>query len=96
MTSEIMRCVSCDGYGWFEEDGVTEDCDWCGGIGYVYRDAAGVDHRIPESDYARVSDTLERLEAERLRELGYSGTAKHPNEQAIRKQNRDESQTSAR
>ena len=35
---EIVRCISCDGYGWFEEDGISEDCDWCGGIGYVYRD----------------------------------------------------------
>jgi len=86
MTYEIVRCVSCDGYGWFEEDGITEDCDWCGGIGYMYRDVAKVDHRIPESDYGKVADTLERLEAERLRELGYSGTAKHPDKQAVRRQ----------
>jgi hypothetical protein len=86
MTPEIVRCASCDGYGWFEEDGITADCDWCGGIGYMYRDAESVDHRIPASDYAKVADTLERLEAERMREMGYSGTAKHPNEQDIRRQ----------
>ncbi|HLV34835.1 MAG TPA: hypothetical protein VKY59_06975 [Spirillospora sp.] len=81
---QIVRCVSCDGYGWFEEDGVTEDCDWCGGAGYVYRDARGVDHKIPEADYGKVADILEKLEAERLRELGYTGAAKKPWEQAAR------------
>ena len=91
MTYEIVRCVSCEGYGWFEEDTTTETCDWCGGIGYMYRDAANVDHRIPESDYARIADELERLEAERMRELGYSGNAKHPDEQAIRRQGNGDS-----
>ncbi len=89
---DIVRCVSCDGYGWLTDEfsGETEDCDWCGGTGYVYRDAAGVDHRIPPADYGRVAAALESLETERLRELGYSGEAKHPREQAIRQQPDDE------
>jgi hypothetical protein len=83
---QIMRCASCDGYGWISDDltGETGDCDWCGGTGYVYRDSAGVDHRIPEAQYGRVAEVLERLEAERLREMGYTGEAKHPDAQAIR------------
>ncbi len=83
----ILRCVSCDGYGWFEDDfsGESEDCDWCGGAGYVYRDAAGSDRRIPRGDYAAVADQLEQLELQRLRELGYQGGAKKPWRQAIRK-----------
>lgn len=81
---QIVRCVSCDGYGWFEEDGVAADCDWCGGAGYVYRDARGVDHKIPAADYGKVADILEKLETERLRELGYTGSAKKPWEQAVR------------
>jgi hypothetical protein len=86
---EIVRCVSCEGYGWFEDEftGQTADCDWCGGTGYVYRDEAGVDHKIPERDYGRVAAALEKLEAERLRELGYTGSAVHPDQQAIRRQN---------
>lgn len=85
---EIVRCASCDGYGWLTDEftGEAEDCDWCGGTGYVYRDAQGVDHRIPEADYGRVADILERLENERLREMGYTGGAKHPDDQAIRQQ----------
>ena len=85
--SSIVRCASCDGFGWFEEDfsGATEDCDWCGGVGYVYRDAAGGDRPIPKTDYATVADALERLELERLRALGYQGGAKKPWRQAIRK-----------
>jgi hypothetical protein len=85
---EIVRCLSCDGYGWLTDDfsGETVDCDWCGATGYVYRDEHGIDHRIPEADYGKVASTLERLETERLRELGYSGDAKHPSEQQIRKQ----------
>jgi hypothetical protein len=88
---EIVRCVSCDGYGWLTDEfsGETTDCDWCGGTGYVYRDVSGIDHPIPEAEYGQVADTLERLESERLREMGYSGEAKHPSEQAIR-QNHDE------
>ncbi len=83
---DIVRCVSCDGYGWVEDDdGQTADCDWCGGVGYVYRDDDGVDHQIPESDYGKVADTLERLEHERMRDLGYTGAAKHPREQAVRR-----------
>jgi hypothetical protein len=86
---DIVRCVSCDGYGWLTDEfsGETTDCDWCGGTGYVYRDLSGVDHRIPEAEYGQVADTLERLEGERLREMGYSGEAKHPDEQAIRQHN---------
>jgi hypothetical protein len=82
---EIIRCVSCDGYGWFEEvDGTVSDCDWCGGVGYVYRDENDMDHKIPEADFAAVAARLEQLEAARMREMGYSGTAKKPWEQAVR------------
>ena len=63
---QIVRCISCEGYGWFEEDdGSTSDCDWCGGAGYVYRDEGGVDHKIPAADYGRVAATLEQLEIQR-------------------------------
>lgn len=90
---EIVRCASCEGYGWFEEDftGAVVDCDWCGGTGYVYRDANGVDHKIPPEDYGRAADVLERLEEARLREMGYTGSARHPDEQAIRQKPPDES-----
>lgn len=83
---DIVRCISCEGYGWFEDDftGEAADCDWCAGIGYVYRDADNVDHRIPQADYGRVSDQLEKLEAQRLREMGYEGEPKKPWKQAIR------------
>ena len=87
---QIVRCVSCDGYGWFDEFGEVGECDWCGGAGYVYRDASSVDHKIPESDYGRVADQLEKLETERMREIGYSGDAKKPWEQAIRQQKPDD------
>jgi hypothetical protein len=88
---KIVRCVSCDGYGWFEDEftGEVSDCTWCGGIGYVYRDANRVDHRIPESDYGKVAAVVENLEKGRMRELGYTGDAIHPDEQAIRQQNDD-------
>ena len=87
MQYEIVRCVSCEGYGWFEEvDGSSVDCDWCGGTGYVYRDENNVDRKIPESDYGKVASTLERLEAQRLHDMGYTGEAKKPWEQAIRQQ----------
>ena len=77
MTSEIVRCPSCDGYAWVEtDDGSAEDCDWCGGVGYVYREAGDLHRRIPEADYGRVADTLERMEIERLREIGYTGQPK--------------------
>jgi hypothetical protein len=86
---EIVRCVSCNGYGWIEDEfsGETGDCDWCGGTGYVYRDDAGVDSMIPPADYGKVADTLEKLEIERMREIGYSGEAKKPWEQEIRGEN---------
>lgn len=89
---EIVRCISCDGYGWFTDDFTdeTEDCDWCTGVGYVYRDSDGVDHKIPPADYGKVSAVLEKLETKRMRDLGYTGTAKHPDEQPIRKQNVDD------
>jgi hypothetical protein len=87
----IVRCISCDGYGWFkgdddepEQDQPAVDCDWCGGIGYVYRDADGLDHRIPPGDFGLISDELERLEKQRMHELGYSGDAVHPRDQKIR------------
>ncbi|GIL11421.1 MAG: hypothetical protein BroJett038_01410 [Chloroflexota bacterium] len=85
---DIVRCISCDGYGWFEEDGETVECDWCGGIGYVYRGADGADRRIPAGDYEAVAAQLERLEQERLRALGYTGQARRPWEQKIRQQRR--------
>jgi hypothetical protein len=85
----IIRCISCAGYGWLEDDfsGVAADCDWCAGIGYVYRDAAGIDERIPLGDLqkADVSDKLEALESERMRAIGYSGAAKKPWQQDIRR-----------
>ncbi len=83
---EIVRCISCEGYGWFEDafSNEPEDCDWCGGIGYVYRDAQGIDQRIPEADYGRVADQLEKLERERMQEIGYTGEPKKPWEQAVR------------
>ncbi len=83
----IIRCASCDGFGWFEDDfsGETEDCDWCAGAGYVYRDGDRRDSPIPVADYASLADELERLELERLREMGYQGSAKKPWRQAIRK-----------
>ncbi len=85
---QIVRCVSCEGYGWFEDEfsGEPVECDWCGGTGYVYRDAHGVDRKIPEADYGKVAAQLEQLEAERLRQMGYSGQARHPDDQPIRRQ----------
>ena len=84
---KIIRCASCDGFGWFEDDfsGDAEDCDWCAGAGYVYRDGDGRDAPIPQADYASVANELERLELERLREMGYQGSARKPWQQAIRK-----------
>lgn len=87
MTANLVPCPSCEGYGWFEDENEqAADCDWCGGIGYIYRDADGVDRRIPPADYAALSDQLEQLETERLRALGYTGQAKKPWEQKIRQQ----------
>jgi hypothetical protein len=60
------------------DDGSAEDCDWCDGVGYVYREAGDVHRRIPAADYGRVADILERLETERLREIGYTGESKRP------------------
>lgn len=86
---EIVRCISCDGYGWHEDDftGEISDCGWCAGIGYVYRDAQGVDHKIPAADLrkAAIAARLEELEQERLREMGYQGEARKPWEQDVRK-----------
>lgn len=93
---QIVRCLSCDGFGWLETDedelfgaptAETMDCAWCGGIGYVYRDDEAHDHRIPAADLDALTETLEMLETERLREMGYTGTAKRPWEQAIRRHN---------
>lgn len=86
---EIVRCAACDGYGWLDDDeegasAESAECRWCGGIGYVYRDERGIDRRIPESDYEQQAERLEQLELERLREIGYTGTAKKPWEQAVR------------
>nr|PZN50058.1 MAG: hypothetical protein DIU68_18980 [Chloroflexota bacterium] len=84
--SQIVQCVSCDGYGWIDDEGKAVDCDWCGGIGYVYRNERGLDRRIPTADLPYVSEELEALEAQRLRQLGYTGEARKPWEQAIRRQ----------
>ncbi len=87
MTIEtLVRCVSCEGYGWFtnEVSGETEDCDWCDGVGYVYRNAKGVDRRVPPEEYGQVADRLEKLEIQRMRDLGYRGQPKPPWEQNIR------------
>jgi hypothetical protein len=84
---QIVRCAACDGYGWIDDEDEREtECRWCGGIGYVYRDERGIDRRIPENEYEQHAEALERLELERLREIGYTGTAKKPWEQAIRQQ----------
>jgi hypothetical protein len=89
-TMQIVRCVSCDGYGWLDDEEQGEiDCDWCGGVGYVYRDERGADHHIPAADYEALAETLEQLETERLREMGYSGSAKKPWQQAIRRERGD-------
>ena len=81
----IIRCPSCVGFGWFEDDiGTGVDCDWCAGAGYVYRDAAGRDLPIPPETYPQVAEELEALEVERLRDLGYQGGAKKPWQQQIR------------
>lgn len=79
-------CPSCEGIGWFEDEisGVVADCDWCGGVGYVYRDAHGIDSRIPAHEWGQLAAQLETLEQERLREMGYTGSAKKPWEQDIR------------
>ena len=84
---KIERCASCDGFGWNEDEflGAVEDCDWCAGVGYVYRDGAGRDRPIPKADFNEVADELENLELLRLREMGYQGSAKKPWQQTIRK-----------
>lgn len=68
----------------FDED--NHECAWCAGIGYVYRDANHVDRPIPKDDLQRadVSQRLEALEEARMRDIGYTGSAKHPWEQDIR------------
>lgn len=85
----IVRCISCNGFGWVNDDFTNEviDCDWCAGIGYVYRDADGVDSRIASDDLKKpeISQQLEALETERMHEMGYSGEAKKPWQQDIRK-----------
>lgn len=84
---KITRCPSCDGYGWTNDEfsGESGDCEWCEGTGYVYRDAHGVDRPIPAVEYGQVAAVLEQLEHERLREMGYSGQALHPDDQPVRK-----------
>jgi len=88
MTSQtIARCPSCEGYGWYEDelDGQTVECAWCAGVGYVYLLPDNVQRRIPPKDYPTVADTLEALERERMREMGYTGEAKPPWEQDVRR-----------
>lgn len=89
----IVQCPSCEGYGWFNDefDDSVVDCDWCNGTGYVYRDENNIDHRIPPEDYGKVAEILENLEQNRLQDMGYSGQAKHPNEQEVRQNNTDQS-----
>lgn len=86
LNAAIVACPSCEGYGWFEDEivGEVEECDWCAGVGYIYRDANGVDHPIPPSDWGRVAEQLEKLESQRLHDMGYTGSAKKPWEQAVR------------
>jgi hypothetical protein len=87
MTTKIIRCISCDGFGWFEDDftGDVQECDWCGGVGYVYKNENETHTHIPKTDFETVADELERLEIERLHQLGYQGQAKKPWQQDIRK-----------
>lgn len=87
MSDKIVRCISCDGYGWHEDDftGDVEDCTWCNGTGYLYSDDNGVQRQIPHADYGKVADQLEQLERDRMREMGYTGEAKPPWEQNIRR-----------
>ena len=87
MTVKIVRCISCDGFGWFEDEftGDVEDCDWCAGVGYVYRSDDQTDSPIPKADFETVAVELEQLETKRLHELGYQGQAKKPWQQDIRK-----------
>lgn len=86
---EIIRCPSCEGYAWVEDEfsGESDDCEWCAGIGYIYRDDSGLDHKIPRDELQNpeISAKLEALENERMREMGYSGEAKKPWQQDIRK-----------
>ena len=76
-------------HAWVEDEfsAETEACDWCDGIGYIYRNDEGIEQIIPREDLknAEISARLETLEQERLREMGYSGEAKKPWEQDIRK-----------
>lgn len=98
MTDPVIRCVACDGYGWLaadsldtddETDGGDVECAWCGGIGYVYRAEGGVDRRIPPADLDVLTAMLEALEVARLREMGYTGEAKQPWRQQIRRDRGD-------
>lgn len=85
--TEISRCPSCDGYGWVDGDWGSDDpqdCDWCAGIGYVYILPSGAHQPIPPADYGKVAYQLEALDHQRMREIGYTGEAKPPWEQAIR------------
>lgn len=83
----IVRCPSCDGHGWAEDDftGEREGCAWCDESGYMYENADGVQRQIPHADYGAVADELERLERDRMRELGYQGEAKPPWQQEVRR-----------
>lgn len=78
---EIIRCPSCEGYGWAEDalEGTAGECDWCAGIGYVAREN-DLDRalRPDEAEDPAIAARLEQLEAERLRGLGYTGQASKP------------------
>jgi hypothetical protein len=82
----VAPCPSCEGYGWLEgaTPSESETCEWCAGVGYVYRSASGIDSAIPRADFAAVAAAIEALEAERMRALGYTGAAKRPWEQDVR------------
>ena len=94
MADSIVRCPSCDGYGWLTDDftGESGDCDWCAGTGYVYRSPDATDRPIPPADYGRVAAQLESLEHDRLRDMGYSGSALHPDDQPIRRRSADDTE----
>jgi hypothetical protein len=82
---EISRCLSCDGYGWVSDpDEGEQDCDWCRGVGYVCVEPQGLHRPIPTDALTALAEQLEALEAQRLRDLGYTGQAKKPWEQMIR------------
>lgn len=84
---QIVECLSCEGFGWYDDDFSAQavSCEWCDGSGYVYQAADGVQSRIPDEDYPAIADQLEALEQQRMRRMGYTGEAKPPWEQHVRR-----------